>query len=162
MAVVRMNKPIITALVIFLSLSCMVIRASEKLPAIHQQGDVTYLIGGMEEVEMKAIRQESSKWPLQIEFPDTLRNNAYWIKPVQLIIKSKRNDNTVFYGPIDGPIALIKLAPGTYELVATYQDQVKAREVKIIKGKLLQIKIQWNTPGEFLDFPYYQPWGFWF
>lgn len=155
-----MYKIIIILLVA--ALSWHVIWADGRFPSKQQQGDVVYLVGGINANEIREIRSEINKWPLCIEFPEYLSTYNFWIEPVQLIIKNKINGNTIFYGSIDGPIILMKLPPGRYELVTTFHNQVRARDVDIVKGKTIQIEITWNPSRGIMDFPYYQPWGFWF
>ena len=53
--------------------------------------------------------------------------------------------NTLFEESCNGPIFLAKLAPGTYDIAASYQGIEKKRQIKIEDGKSQRISMNWSN-----------------
>jgi len=114
-----------------------------QLPEVQMRPEMSCMMGGIGSDESKALRTEAKKWPLNIEFSEHQGNKDVWISGVSLkIINAKKN--TIFEESCNGPLFLAKLAPGTYDVVATYQGIEKKRQIKIMDGKSERIAMNWT------------------
>ena len=105
-----------------------------QLPKVQTQGNITYISGGIGEGEAAAMKAESKSWPLSIEFSEHLVNQDLWVAQVYLRILDSKG-KTLFDTTVDGPIFLVKVPPGNYELLATYQEVTKRRVIEIKQGQ---------------------------
>ena len=48
--------------------------------------------------------------------------------------------------PMDGPILLVKLAPGTYTVRATLDDKTLTKSVTVSGNGLREVDFRWNHP----------------
>ena len=113
-----------------------------QLPEVQARPEMSCMIGGIGADESKALRAEAKKWPLNIEFSERLGNKDVWVSGVRLKIMDAKK-NTLFEESCNGPIFLAKLAPGTYHIVASYQDVEKKRQIKIENGKSERVSMNW-------------------
>lgn len=113
-----------------------------QLPELQVRSSMSCMIGGVGSDESKALRAEAKKWPLNIEFSERLDNKDAWISGVRLKIMDAKK-NTIFEESCNGPIFLAKLAPGTYDIVASYQGIEKKRQIKIEDGKSERVNMNW-------------------
>lgn len=136
----KLNIPRKSMLV--LVLAAFGIPSHAQLPEVQARPEMSCMIGGVGSDESKALRAEAKKWPLNIEFSERLGNKDVWVSGVRLkIMDSKKN--TLFEESCNGPIFLAKLAPGTYDIVASYQDVEKKRQIKIENGKSERVSMSW-------------------
>lgn len=113
-----------------------------QLPEVQTRSEMSCMMGGIGSDESKALRVEAKKWPLNIEFSERLEGADAWVSGVRLkIIDAKKN--TLFEESCNGPLFLAKLAPGTYDIVASYQGIEKKRQIKIVDGKSERVSMNW-------------------
>lgn len=139
----------------------MPIKTFGQLPHIQQQGDISYVTGGITDAEAKAIHADAKNWPLFIEFSQYLVDHSLWISQVDLSIRDAKG-KSIFEASLDGPMFLAKLPSGNYEIVATYEGVTKAQKVQILTGRPLYVCMSWGLSINRVDSPYFVPWGFWF
>jgi len=113
-----------------------------QLPEVQARPEMSCMIGGVGSDESKALRAEAKKWPLNIEFSERLASKDAWVSGVRLKIMDAKK-NTLFEESCNGPIFLAKLAPGSYDIVASYQGVEKKRQIKIEDGKSQRISMNW-------------------
>ena len=138
----KLNIPRKSMLV--LVLAAVGIQSFAQLPEVQARPEMSCMMGGVGSDESKALRAESKKWPLNIEFSERLGSKDAWVSGVQLRIMDAKK-NTLFEESCNGPIFLAKLAPGTYDIVASYQGIEKKRQIKIEDGKSQRISMNWNN-----------------
>ena len=127
-----------------LVLAAFGISSFAQLPEVQTRPEMSCMIGGVGSDESKALRAEAKKWPLNIEFSERMENKDAWVSGVRLKIMDAKK-NTLFEESCNGPIFLAKLAPGTYDIVASYQGVEKKRQIKIEDGKSQRVSINWSN-----------------
>ena len=96
------------------------------MPATEQQGDISFVSGGVGRDESTALRQARSQWPLSLQF--TGRNSSY-VADVQVRITS--GGNTVLDTKSHGPYMLVRLPAGHYAVSATYNGVTRRQNVNV-------------------------------
>lgn len=114
-----------------------------QLPQPLQDGNITYISGGVGEDEAKAIKAEAKNWPLNIEFSQYLESHDAWVSQVYLTILDAKG-GAIFEAKLDGPMFLAKLPTGNYQIVATYEGVTKTQKVQIIAGRSVYVPINWR------------------
>lgn len=113
-----------------------------QLPEIQTDSNLSCMMGGIGLDESKAMREEAKKWPLVIEFTEQQGKSYAWISGAELQIINAKGE-TIFFDKCNGPMFFAKIIPGKYELIATYQNQVKKRVVSI-NGKQSKVSFIWG------------------
>jgi hypothetical protein len=144
-----MKSPMIKYIAVTLILLAAVLIATlpmktyGQLPQPLEKGGVTYITGGVGEDEAKAIKVEAKNWPLNIEFSQYLGSHDAWVSQVYLTILDAKGD-AIFEAHLDGPMFLVKLPSGHYEIVATYEGVTKKLKIQIVAGRPLHVSINWR------------------
>ncbi len=130
------------SLVRTLALGWVVFAASQCAQAVQigstPQG-VDYVSGGVGDSESQELRDEQDRFSLWL-LTAAKRTGAY-LSGVQVTIVDIRSKNVVLEHTMDGPRLLVALAPGRYEIRASYRDNEAAPEqtikkaTTIVKGK---------------------------
>ncbi|MFT4065959.1 carboxypeptidase regulatory-like domain-containing protein [Paraburkholderia sp.] len=107
-----------------------VFAASQHLPAIQHEGDVTFLTGGIGLDQSTAIRKAMPQYPLTLEFAGKATGGNEYLAniPVQL---SDTHGHTVLTTTARGPFLLASLPHGRYSVTATYDGKTKRRAIDI-------------------------------
>ena len=113
------------------------------LPEIESRSNLSCMMGGVGQDESQAMREEARKWPLAIEFSERLGKSDAWISGAQLTIANK-SGKIIFDEPCNGPMFLAKLAPGKYQLTASYQGVIKKKTIEIQEGKPVKESFNWQ------------------
>lgn len=100
------------------------------LPQTMQQGDVTYVSGGIDSDSSGAFKREMSHWPLSIEMAAKGDGANEYIADVDIKITSA-SGNTVLDTRARGPFMLVKLPPGKYTVNATYNGKPMSHSVSV-------------------------------
>lgn len=89
------------------------------------------------------IHAELRKWPLSVEFTQSVENQDVLIRGVHLIIF---NDTgvLVFDEVVDAPLFVANMAPGVYCLTGTYEGVGMTQTFEIISGTNLNILMNWS------------------
>lgn len=92
------------------------------LPAPKQSGDVTYTSGGVPDEQLPAVKQARANYPLVIElFEKNGQKNQYTSYAQVRLIDA--NGKVVLDDKSEGPFFLVKPAPGTYKVEATFNGR---------------------------------------
>lgn len=114
-----------------------------ELPEIESRSNLSCMMGGVGLDESQSMREEAKKWPLAVEFSEHMDKTDAWISGARLTIINK-NGKTIFDEPCNGPMFLAKLAPGKYQLIASYQGVSKKKTIDIQEGKSLKESFNWQ------------------
>lgn len=92
------------------------------LPPAKQSGDVTYTSGGIPDEQLPAVKQARASYPLVIElFQKSGAKNQYTSDVQVRLIDAK--GQVVLDDKAEGPFFLVKPAPGTYRVEATFNGK---------------------------------------
>jgi len=92
------------------------------LPPAKQSGDVTYTSGGIPDEQLPAVKQARASYPLVIElFQKNGSKNQYTADVQVRLIDAK--GQVVLDDKAEGPFFLVKPAPGTYRVEATFNGK---------------------------------------
>lgn len=119
------------------------------LPAIHTQGPVVYLSGGVGRDEAHAIEQAASRWPVMLEFAAREGNaqQGAWLANVSVQILDAQH-HAVLETVSDGPFVLARLQPGHYEVKATFDGQTLARPLDVPRQGTAREVFLWPHAAE--------------
>jgi len=93
------------------------------LPPAKRSGEVTYTSGGIPDEQLPAVKQARASYPLVIElFQKSGQKNQYTSDVQVRLIDAK--GNVVLDDKAEGPFFLVKPAPGTYRVEATFKGRV--------------------------------------
>ena len=104
-------------------------------------GDVPYLSGGVGADAREELLAKEKEYNLKIVVAE--RSGDY-LAGVKVVIESARKEQ-VLDTTMEGPILLAKLAPGTYTIRATSNDQKLTRTVTIAAQGLQQVDLRWDV-----------------
>jgi hypothetical protein len=99
------------------------------LPQSMQQGNVTYVSGGIDSDESGTFKREASRWPLSIEMAARGDGANEYVADAQVQIM--RGGTTVLDTRSKGPFMLVKLPEGNYTVKATYNGKPMTKEVNV-------------------------------
>jgi hypothetical protein len=112
-----------------------------SLPQIQQQGNVSYVSGGVGQDESKVLERERSHWPLSMQFTGP---ESDFLADVHVRIVDAHN-NEVLQADSLGPFMLVKLRPGRYTVHATYKNRDQTKTVNIASKGSTQAAFYWNV-----------------
>ena len=96
------------------------------MPATQQQGDVSFVSGGVGRDESTALRQARRQWPLSLQFTGP---GASYVADVQ--VKIAKAGTTVLDTTSHGPYMLVRLPQGRYTVNATYSGVTRRQTVNV-------------------------------
>ena len=115
-----------------------------QIPQTQRANDLAFITGGIGDDEYRAIEAESKRWPLTLQFSKLEPNGkGEWVSEVQVSILSA-NKMEVFRAISDGPLMLIDLKPGTYQLITSYDDSVQKRLIAIEAQHSKKVSVSWK------------------
>jgi hypothetical protein len=97
------------------------------MPPTQQQGDVSFVTGGVGRDESTALRQARRQWPLSLQFTGP---GASYVADVQVQI-AKAGGKTVLETASHGPYMLVRLPQGRYTVNATYSGVTRKQTVNV-------------------------------
>ncbi len=100
------------------------------------------MTGGIGSEESDAMLSLGKKWPLTLEFAQDHSQRPLWVADVQVKITNS-NKKVIFEALSDGPIMLIELPAGQYEIEAKFEERTLKRKVKLEKNKSVKLPILW-------------------
>lgn len=116
--------------------------AQADVPESKNYQGIQYITGGIGSEESEAMLELGKKWPLVLEFSQAHPQRPLWVADVTVkIIDQKKK--VVFDAMSDGPILLVDLAPGNYELQLSFEGKPLKRTVKIEENKPVKLSITW-------------------
>jgi len=99
------------------------------LPPTMQQGNVTYVSGGIDSDESGTFKREASRWPLSIMMAARGNGANEYIADAQVQIM--HGGATVLDARSKGPYMLVKLPDGDYTVKVTYEGKPMTKDVKV-------------------------------
>ncbi|MGH8617446.1 MAG: carboxypeptidase regulatory-like domain-containing protein [Burkholderiales bacterium] len=114
------------------------------LPAVQQQGAVSFMTGGMREAQAQAMEQEADRYPLTLQFvrENTSGNSA--VGDVRVSVRDSA-DKTVLSATGAGPLLLAKLPAGRYAVSAERGNSVKTQFVTLDGKRPDRIVFAWKS-----------------
>lgn len=116
--------------------------AQAQLPEIQHYGNVEYVTGGFGLDESTALKTAMSDYPLALTFAARIGSKAAYVSQVQVVVRDQY-DSTVLNVESQGPFLLTRLAPGTYQVHATYENQTQSRPVTVTDTKSSRMVFEW-------------------
>ncbi len=108
---------------------------ADGLPAVREQGAVSFVSGGIGQDEVAAFRRNEAAWPLALRFTGA---GGEFVADVHVRI-ANASGAEVLKTDASGPYMLVKLPPGRYTVTATYQGHDEARTVTVpAKGSVTE------------------------
>jgi hypothetical protein len=109
------------------------------MPQIQQQGDVSFVSGGVGQDESKALQRAEHHWPLALRF--TGRGGEF-LADVRVQIANGHGDN-LLEATSRGPYMLVKLPPGHYTVHASHAGVEKTSAVTVGEGGSAHASFNW-------------------
>jgi hypothetical protein len=103
--------------------------------------DVPYISGGAGFDERAELLAKEKEYNLKIVVAET---NGDYLAGVQIVIESAKKEQ-VLDASMDGPILLVKLAPGTYTIKATSDGKTLTKSVTVTAQGLRLVDFRWPT-----------------
>ncbi|WP_434667086.1 carboxypeptidase regulatory-like domain-containing protein [Paraburkholderia sp. A3BS-1L] len=124
-----MIKPLFTALAL-VAWTQYAFAATDLLPPMQHQGDVTFLSGGIGLSESTAIKDAMHHYPLTLEFAGKGPGGSVYLANIQVEI-SDMHGHAVLKTIAAGPFLLASLPDGRYRVTALYGGKSESRDVRI-------------------------------
>lgn len=99
-----------------------------------------YMNGGIGEGEQDKIKASAEHYSLHLLFS---QGDGEYISDVKLEIADARGA-PVFVLPSAGPLTNVQLAPGRYQVNATYKGETKRQQVSVMAGKASNLSLRWG------------------
>lgn len=119
-------------------------RAIAQMPDTQYVNGIAYVAGGIGSEESAVIEMESKQWPLMLQFSQIDEKGwGVWISDVQVKIADDKNQE-IFSAICNGPMLLINLAPGQYDVAGFYEGRAQKRSVLIQANKPQKLSFFWK------------------
>jgi hypothetical protein len=142
----KSNPSILTACSVSLLLGLTAAAAAKStadLPPEHTNGPVTYMSGGVGSDRAAAMKRESSRFPLGLEFVQGKKDqHAMYLADVPVTIKSAEG-RVLLDTRSDGPYLLASLPDGHYTISAEHAGKSETRQVQVEHGKHQRVVFEW-------------------
>lgn len=116
------------------------------LPNEITEDGVTYRVGGVGIEEAQAMKQAASDYPLMLSFADHMGGDHGYIADVEVTIRDQQG-NTDFDTTAEGPLLLVDLPRGSYEIAANYQGSTLQRRIQVQPQDTERVYFEWNRPS---------------
>lgn len=117
---------------------------ADELPRVQHGGLADYLSGGIGSGEIQAIRAAAPHWPLCLEFAARDAGGAAaFVADVDVSIHDAAHQ-LVLSARSDGPLMLVRLAPGQYTVDATQAGLTQSRQITVVADHPLRLAIIWR------------------
>lgn len=113
-------------------------------PAMHNQGAVTYIMGGVGRLEADAIKHAAKYYPLELEFLLKAWPHDEYLAGVKVRIKDA-HDRMVLNVTADGPFLLARMPAGKYTVSAERNGRVEHRQIEIAVNDHRRVVFEWQT-----------------
>ncbi|WP_114809184.1 carboxypeptidase-like regulatory domain-containing protein [Paraburkholderia kururiensis] len=111
------------------------------LPQVQQQGDVSFVSGGVGLDESKALERAQSQWPLALRFTGP---TADYLADVHVRIVDSHGGEALSTTS-RGPFMLVRVRPGRYTVHASYNGEEKVSAVTVPAKGTARAGFHWNT-----------------
>jgi hypothetical protein len=110
------------------------------MPQTQQQGDVSFVSGGVGLDESKALQQAQSHWPLSLRFTGP---SSEFLADVHVRVVDAHNSE-VLNATSRGPYMLVRLHPGRYTVHAQYKDRDQSKPVTVPASGTTKAAFYWS------------------
>lgn len=118
-----------------------------QLPSTQHYGNVEYVTGGFGIDESTAMKNAMTDYPLSLTFAARNGSRAAYVSKVQVVVRDQY-DATVLNVESQGPFLLARLAPGNYQIHATYQNKTQSRLVTVSDTKGTRLTFEWTRTDD--------------
>jgi hypothetical protein len=127
-----------------ISVAPLLSTGAQASPEIRQQGEVTFVSGGVGVTEMEEIKRLSPSFPVELLFVSNSVPDRYL---AGTLVQIKDGDGKVVLDTqSQGPVLLAKMPRGRYLITADTNGVVKRDTVQVGAGKAQRIVFVWNLP----------------
>lgn len=116
--------------------------AQAQLPEIQRYGNVEYVTGGFGLDESTALKNAIPDYPLALTFAARNGDRSAYVSQVQVVVRDEY-DATILNIESEGPFLLARLAPGAYQVHATYKNQTQSRPVTVSDTTSSRMVFEW-------------------
>jgi hypothetical protein len=116
----------------------------ESLPPVQQQGDVTFLSGGIGLDESTAIKGVMHQYPLVLEFATSRSGANEYVADVAVQVSDSQG-RTILSTTARGPFLLAALPNGRYSVTARHDGQTMRRNITIGRSTHIRELFLWST-----------------
>jgi hypothetical protein len=116
--------------------------AQTDVPDSQNYEGIQYITGGIGSEESDAIIELGKKWPLTLEFSKDHPQRSLWVADVAVKITNAKH-KVIFNVISEGPILIVNLEPGNYEMEFVFEKKPLKRKIKIEEGKPQKLPIAW-------------------
>ena len=120
---------------------------SNVSPAQGNQGNVSYVSGGVGDDEAAAMKSAAAGYPLEMQFVQKATPRDEFLSDVKVRIID-RSKNVVLDTVTTGPFLLAKLPSGTYQVEADHGGVMKRQTVDIRSGKHQRAVFVWAPSAD--------------
>ncbi|MEN9378842.1 MAG: hypothetical protein RJB15_520 [Pseudomonadota bacterium] len=117
--------------------------ALAQIPGTQHSEGIAYISGGVGEEESAAILAEAKQWPVLLEMSQLENGRGVWIFGAQIKI-TNQEQKAIFNAQADGPYMLINLAPGSYQVIGSYQGAEQKRNLIVKADSSQKLNIFWK------------------
>jgi len=117
-----------------------------QTPAPQAAGNITYLTGGIGENEVAAMRAEAPGYSLMFEFVEIEPGSQHGSWTADVAVQVRSGSEIIANIAANGPLLLLRLAPGRYVVEATHNDIKLAKTFEIkAKAPVLRDRFIWRA-----------------
>ena len=116
--------------------------ANELEAGVTNQG-LHYFVGGVGVDERAVMERQFGHYPLRVEVAE--KSGAY-IVDVGVSLFDEQGE-LLLEVQMEGPVLLVDLQPGTYQLKASYGMQSQSRKLTVSAGKQTKTTFLWDAGG---------------
>ena len=125
-----------------LAMGATTVHAASPLPPVHKSGAVEYLSGGIGRDEARAIEGEARHWPLTLEFAVKDRPRDEFAANVDVLVRDATG-HKAFELTAGGPFVLARLAPGHYNIEASFAGKTLHEQANVEPGHPAKVVFLW-------------------
>jgi len=114
-----------------------------QIPSTQYSQGIAYVTGGVGTVESQAIFDEAKRWPLLLALSQLEGGRGVWIFGATIQIQNTQNQ-IVFEASANGPLILINLPVGEYQIAANYKGTVQTKLVSVKSAAPQRINFSWK------------------
>lgn len=112
------------------------------LPAVQSQNGVAYMTGGIGAGSAKALQAEAHHWPVTMEFAVKDKPVDSYLANVKVQVLDAQH-HVVLDTVSDGPFLLARLAPGQYDLKASFDGKTLEQPLHLRAGQQAHQTFVW-------------------
>lgn len=123
-----------------------------QLPEAQTQNGVEYVSGGIGKEESDAFKAAKSRYPLALTFASQSEGSpaVAYAGDVQVVVRDAYDAN-VLNVTSPGPLFLARLAPGSYQVFATYEGETQSKPITVTADGTVDLRFLWKRPASGAD-----------